>query len=138
MKIGEMAKATGTSVETIRYYEREGLLPETARSDGNYRVYSSAHLERLAFIRHCRSLSLTLDEICQLLRLKDQPDESCATANGLLAAHIDLIRERIREFQTLEAELETLQRRCQGTQDAAHCGILQALSQHWGNPRADS
>ncbi len=129
MKIGAMAKATGTRVETIRYYEREGLLPETARSEGNFRVYTDEHVQRLAFIRHCRSLSLTLDEIRKLLRLKDNPGESCAEANCLLAAHIELLKERIREFQALEAELKTLQQRCHGTQDAAHCGILKALSQ---------
>jgi len=60
MKIGELAKATHTQVETIRYYEREGLLPETPRTEGNYRVYGSEHVERLSFIRHCRGLDMTL------------------------------------------------------------------------------
>ena len=60
MKIGELSKATGTQIETIRYYEREGILPQTIRSDGNYRVYSKVHVERLSFIRHCRSLDMAL------------------------------------------------------------------------------
>ena len=128
MKIGVMAKATGTSVETIRYYEREGLLPATARSEGNFRVYTEVHVQRLGFIRHCRSLSLTLEEIRQLLRLKDSPGASCAEANGLLAAHIALVAERIHELQGLEQQLKSLQQRCQGTRDAAHCGILNELS----------
>jgi DNA-binding transcriptional MerR regulator len=75
LKIGELAKRTGSLVETIRYSERQGLLPEPARSEGNYRVYSDTHLERLQLIRHCRSLDMTLVEIRNLLRFRDAPDE---------------------------------------------------------------
>ena len=67
MKIGELAKATHTQVETIRYYEREGLLPQTVRTEGNYRVYGVEHLDRLSFIRNCRGLDMTPDEIRALL-----------------------------------------------------------------------
>ena len=63
MKIGELATLTGCPVETIRYYEREGLLPAPSRSAGNYRQYDTAHVERLSFIRHCRSLDMTQEEI---------------------------------------------------------------------------
>ena len=69
MKIGELAEATGTQIETIRYYEREGLLPEPGRSTGNYRIYDRVHADRLSFIRHCRALDMNLDEIRVLLRL---------------------------------------------------------------------
>ena len=79
MKIGELAKAAHTQVETIRYYEREGLLPETARTDGNYRMYAEEHVDRLSFIRHCRGLDMTLDEIRVLLRFKDAPHGLCCT-----------------------------------------------------------
>jgi Cd(II)/Pb(II)-responsive transcriptional regulator len=89
MKIGELAKAAHTQVETIRYYEREGLLPETARTDGNYRMYAEEHVDRLSFIRHCRGLDMTLDEIRVLLRFKDAPHENCAQVNDLLDEHID-------------------------------------------------
>ena len=75
MKIGELAKATGTQTETIRYYEREQLLPTAKRTESNYRVYDGSHVERLAFIRHCRSLDMTLDEIRVLLHFKDAPGE---------------------------------------------------------------
>ena len=71
MKIGQMAQATGTQVETVRYYEREGLLPVAGRTHGNYRVYDDSHVQRLSFIRHCRCLDMTLDEIRVLLRFKD-------------------------------------------------------------------
>ncbi|MFX7140454.1 MerR family transcriptional regulator, partial [Acinetobacter baumannii] len=81
MKIGKLAQTAGTTVETIRFYEHEGLLPAPARSSGNYRLYASQHLERLAFIRHCRSLDMTLNEIRSLLRLKDAPHEDCGEVN---------------------------------------------------------
>lgn len=83
MKIGDLAKLTQTQVETIRYYEREGLLPEPDRTEGNYRIYGAAHADRLAFIRHCRNLDMTLDEIRQLLRLKDDPASDCGDVNTL-------------------------------------------------------
>ena len=89
MKIGQLAQQTGTPVDTIRYYEREGLLPRAARTEGNYRIYDAVHLERLAFIRRCRSLDMTLDEIRVLLCFRDRPLESCKDVNTLLDAHID-------------------------------------------------
>jgi DNA-binding transcriptional MerR regulator len=81
MKIGELAKTAQTQTETIRYYEREGLLPEAARTDANYRIYDESHVQRLAFIRHCRSLDMTLAEIRTLLDFKDAPAGSCADVN---------------------------------------------------------
>ena len=129
MKIGELAKATGAQVETIRYYEREGLLPETTRTEGNYRIYGEAHAERLSFIRHCRSLDMTLDEIRVLLRFKDAPNENCGEVNTLLDEHIGHVAERIRELRQLERQLKGLRELCQDTQDAGHCGILTELTQ---------
>jgi len=129
MKIGELAKATGTQVETIRYYEREGLLPETTRTEGNYRIYGEAHAERLSFIRHCRSLDMTLDEVRVLLRFKDAPNENCGEVNALLDEHIGHVAERIRELRQLERQLKGLRELCQDAQDAGHCGILTELMQ---------
>ena len=88
MKIGELAKLTDCQVETIRYYEREGLLPEPARSEGNYRLYTQAHVERLTFIRNCRSLDMTLEEIRSLLNLRDSPQDQCESVNALIDEHI--------------------------------------------------
>ena len=110
MKIGELAKATGTQTETIRYYERVQLLPTAKRTESNYRVYDGSHVERLAFIRHCRSLDMTLDEIRVLLHFKDAPGENCGAVDALLQAHIGHVVDRIRELQALEAELRSLQR----------------------------
>lgn len=129
MKIGELAKVTGTQVETIRYYEREGLLAAPARTDGNFRIYDDTHIERLSFIRHCRSLDMALDEIRVLLRFKDAPAENCGQVNTLLDAHIGHVADRIRELRALERQLRSLRKRCHEARDAAHCGILNELSQ---------
>lgn len=129
MKIGELALATGTKIETIRYYEHEGLLPKTTRTEGNYRIYGDAHAGRLSFVRHCRSLDMTLDEIRVLLRFKDAPMENCAEVNALLDEHIGHVEERVRELRQLEKQLKSLRELCKETQDAAHCGILSELTQ---------
>lgn len=128
MKIGELGKATHTQIETIRYYEREGLLPETARTEGNYRVYGSGHVDRLSFIRHCRGLDMTLDEIRILLRFKDSPHENCAQVNDLLDEHIGHVATRIKELKVLERQLKTLREKCRESQLASQCGILTELS----------
>ncbi len=128
MKIGELAKTTGMQVETLRFYEREGLLPEAARTEGNYRVYSQAHAERLAFIRNCRNLDMTLNEIRALLRFKDAPSENCGDVNSLLDEHIGHVAERIRELKVLEKTLKTLRLQCREAHAAEDCGILQGLS----------
>ncbi|MDP3653316.1 MAG: Cd(II)/Pb(II)-responsive transcriptional regulator [Rhodoferax sp.] len=127
MKIGELAKAASTQTETIRYYEREGLLPEASRSEANYRVYDSTHINRLAFIRHCRSLDMSLGEIRALLHFKDAPTENCTEVNGLLDEHIGHVATRIRELKALEKELKALREECTSGQDAASCGILSGL-----------
>ena len=129
MKIGELARGTGTQVETIRYYEREGLLPTPARTDGNFRIYERIHVERLSFIRHCRSLDMTLDEIRALQRIKDAPAENCGDVNTLLDKHIGHVAARIRELRGLERQLKDLRAQCNEEGDAAHCGILNELSQ---------
>jgi Cd(II)/Pb(II)-responsive transcriptional regulator len=128
MKIGELAKAAHTQVETIRYYEREGLLPETPRTEGNYRVYGSEHVDRLSFIRHCRGLDMTLDEIRVLLRFKDSPHENCAQVNDLLDEHIGHVASRIKELKALERQLKALRENCRESQQASQCGILTELS----------
>jgi Cd(II)/Pb(II)-responsive transcriptional regulator len=137
VKIGELAAATQTQVETIRYYEREGLLPPAPRTDGNYRIYGATQVERLSFIRHCRSLDMTLEEIRLLLRIKDSVTQGCGDVSAVLEAHLGHVAARMRELRQLERQLKALRARCQAEQDAANCGILAALSQPAVNPRAD-
>lgn len=128
LKIGELARRTGCPAETIRYYEREGLLAEPARTAGNYRVYSNAHLNRLSFIRNCRSLDMTLDEIRQLLSVQNLAEENCESAHRLLDEHIAHVGTRIAELQQLERQLKALRRRCGPARMKAQCGILDDLS----------
>ena len=127
MRIGALANATGTPVETIRFYEREGLLPIAERADNNYRLYTVAQADRLAFIRHCRNLDMTLDEVRTLLKFKDTPQPDCTVVNALLDAHIDHVAQRIRELRALEADLKLLRARCGNPRAAVACGILSGL-----------
>ena len=127
MKIGALAEATGTPVETIRFYEREGLLPPPARADNNYRVYLPAHAERLAFIRQCRNLDMALDEVRALLMLRDVPARDCGEINALLDDHIGHVAQRIRELLALEKDLKALRARCTSPHPIADCGILHEL-----------
>lgn len=129
MKISDLAKAAHTQTETIRYYERKGLLPEAARTGANYRDYDDSHVQRLAFIRHCRSLDMTLEEIRTLLHFKDAPEENCGEVNQLLEAHVGHVVKRIRDLKGLEKELRSLQRLCTHNQQSADCGILSGLEE---------
>lgn len=127
MKIGALSLSTGTPVETIRFYEREGLLPAPARTGGNFRIYEGRHVERLAFIRHCRSLDMTLSEIRLLLGARDEPQRSCADVNLLLDSHIERIAARIEELRTLGDQLAALRRQCGESRNGSDCGILNGL-----------
>lgn len=136
MKIGELAKFTGTSVQSIRFYEREALLPAPQRTQNNYRVYGDEHVERLTFIRHCRSLDMALDEIRSLMRFKETPQENCEGVNELLDEHIGHVAKRIRELKQLEKQLKALRAQCAESSAADRCGILNKLSaQVPGSPR---
>ena len=136
MKIGELAQATGTAVETIRFYERKQLLPAPDRSEGNYRQYERWHVERLTFIRHCRTLDMTLDEIRVLLQFKDAPSADCHGVNTLLDEHIGHVSRRIRELRALEKQLVQLREHCTESNVTADCGILIGLSGFKGRPAA--
>jgi Cd(II)/Pb(II)-responsive transcriptional regulator len=114
-------------VETIRYYEQQRLLPQPARSDGNYRLYGAGHVKRLQFIRHCRSLDMTLDEIRTLLDFRDTPDANCAGVNTLLDKHIGHVVDRIKELKVLQTQLKQLRQQCHSVQSMMQCGILQEL-----------
>ncbi|MBA6139490.1 MULTISPECIES: Cd(II)/Pb(II)-responsive transcriptional regulator [Pseudomonas] len=128
IRIGELAKLTGCEVVTIRYYEKEGLLLEPARSGGNFRLYDDAHIERLQFIRHCRSLDMTLGEIRSLLGLRDNPTEDCGEVNALLDAHIRRVEVRVEALLQLKQHLLSLREKCSGARPVEACGILQGLS----------
>ncbi|MGO3106490.1 Cd(II)/Pb(II)-responsive transcriptional regulator [Psychrobacter celer] len=128
IKIGELAKRTGATVETIRYYEKEGLLPEPSRSAGNYRLYNDTHIERLQFILHCRTLDMTLDEVRVLLQYWDEPDRDCSNVDALLDEHIEAVEVRIEELMQLKQHLMDLRKKCLSSAPAVSCGILNALA----------
>ncbi|WP_286758453.1 Cd(II)/Pb(II)-responsive transcriptional regulator [Ralstonia sp. RL] len=128
MKIGELSRRTGCQVETIRFYEQEGLLAAPARSQGNYRLYDDAHVERLQFIRRCRSLDMTLDDVRTLLQLRDAPNESCGAVNAMLDQHIEQVRRRIAELKALDKQLNALRSQCETGHVVKDCGILQGLT----------
>ncbi|MFZ6673547.1 Cd(II)/Pb(II)-responsive transcriptional regulator [Undibacterium sp. Xuan67W] len=137
LKIGELAKRTGCLVETVRYYEKEKLLPPPARSDGNFRLYDDGHVERLQFIRNCRSLDMTLEEIRHLLKFRDAPQENCAEVNTLLDEHIHHVAHRIAELSNLQTQLSELRSLCQHVQASSDCGILQSLASADGGAPAN-
>ena len=128
MKIGELASCTGSSVETIRYYEKQNLLPCPPRSDGNYRLYGAAHVERLQFIRHCRFLDMTLDEVRALLTFQDDGNADCVGVNELLDRHMEHVAKRIKELKALQRQLKELRAQCSSNQTMHECGILLELN----------
>lgn len=129
MRIGELARLTGTAVDTIRHYEREGLLAAPPRTDAGYRIYGPADAERLHFIRRCRSLDMNLAEVRALLAL--QGGAHGGAVHALLDEHIGHVAARITALQQLQQELLALKARCHG--DGPACGILEGLAQ----PRAE-
>jgi len=129
MKIGELANAAGTTVETVRYYEKEGLLPAPERDLNHYRSYGMPHLERLRLIRNCRALDMTQDEIRTILALADDHRAGCGPINALFDQHIAHVDARIAELAQLKTQLMELRQRCLLAQpDTEECGILHGLS----------
>ena len=129
LRIGELAKRADCLVQTVRFYESEGLLLKPARSEGNFRLYDDAHLQRLLFIRRCRAKDMTLDEIRQLLNLRDRPELGCGEVNALVDAHIAQVRTKMKELRALERELMDLRRSCDSARTSRECGILNSLAE---------
>jgi len=124
-RIGEAALQSGVSAANIRYYEKEGLLPPGMRGDNSYRLYSGADVHQLRFIRLCRAMDMSLHEVRTLLALDWSRKEDCDAARDTLDDHLQHVRARLAELQTLEADLLALRNRCDGTD--AHCHIIEAL-----------
>ena len=124
-RIGELAQLSGVSAANIRYYEKEKLLSPHGRSANSYRFYSNADLHQLRFIRQCRTLDMSLNEVRTLLALDLRKKSDCATARVTLDAHLGHVRARLAELTQMEASLEVLRNRCDGS--AAQCRIMEAL-----------
>ena len=128
MKIGELAKAAQCTVETVRYYEKAGLLASPVRTTANYRSYARSHLERLCFIRNCRALGMAQEEIHSLLELLDQPTGNCSDVSGLLDRHIQHVDGRIQELLQLKQQLAELRQQCRNEENIGACGIIHGLA----------
>lgn len=126
MKIGELARATGAKVETVRYYESIGLLGDTARTAANYRVYDRAQLDRLSFIRRARTLGFSIEEVRQLLDMASDRSRSCADVDQIARAHRDAIDRKIADLQALRHELDALLTACPASV-IGDCHIIEAL-----------
>lgn len=124
--IGHLAKTTNTKVETIRYYERIGLMPPATRTAGNYRAFDDEHLGRLSFIRRGRELGFSLDEIRDLLDLSSHRDRSCEAVDGIARRHLAEVDRKIAGLTALRRELSSMIDGCRrGT--VAECRIIEAL-----------
>ncbi|WJG09641.1 Cd(II)/Pb(II)-responsive transcriptional regulator [Aliiglaciecola sp. LCG003] len=127
MKIGQLARKTGFSVQTIRYYEQQGLLSPAARSESNYRLYGPQALQQLDFIKHCRSLNISLHDIKKMLEIRQFPERSCEAIDHMMANHLHKVRVRIRELNSLKSSLANMLKTCQGENAVGECGILRTL-----------
>jgi len=124
--IGALSKHTGTNIETVRYYERVGLLPAPARSSGGYRLYGTDHLKRLNFIRRARALGFSLAEVRKLLTLADQRRRPCADVRIVAAAHLQDVKAKIADLRQMQRVLKDTVARCEaGT--GSHCPMIDAL-----------
>lgn len=127
--IGTLARRTGTKVQTIRYYEQIGLMPEPGRSGGGQRRYADAELDRLAFIRHSRQLGFPLEAIRELLDLSDDPDRDCGAADSIARRQLRKVDNRIARLEALRQELERMINACRGGTTST-CRVLDVLRDH--------
>ena len=128
LKIGDLSRKTGTKVVTIRYYEKIGLLAEPDRGPGNYRSYDAAALSRLRFIRRCRDLGFSLDQVRELLDLSSEVARPCAEVDAITATHLARVEQKIADLQALATELRHISARCGGGGTISDCRILDAMS----------
>lgn len=127
--IGQMAKSGNCKVQTIRYYEKIGLLPVAHRTQGNQRIYSKELMNRLAFIRHSRELGFSLDQIRVILSLSDDPAHSCSDVDAIARNHLYQVESKIARLKSMQKELKRMINECAGDQ-VSNCRIIEVLSNH--------
>lgn len=127
--IGHVSSATGCKVETIRFYESIGLLPEPERTEGNQRRYLAKHIDRLRFILHARELGLAVEAIRQLISLGENPAASCEQADEIARQQLQLVRNKIARLTQLAGELERIVASCSGER-IADCRVMEVLADH--------
>jgi Cu(I)-responsive transcriptional regulator len=126
LTIGQLARQTGTKAETIRYYEKIGLLQPPLRSDGNYRYYNAQDQRRLSFVRRARELGFSIEQIRELIAFGEQREHECSSVDDVVKAHIADITRRIHDLQALQGELKRMIGNCPGGR-VADCRVLEAL-----------
>jgi MerR family mercuric resistance operon transcriptional regulator len=126
LTIGRLSAASGCKIETIRFYERSGVLPAPPRTEGGHRVYAEDHLRRLTFIRRARELGFTLDEVRALLALADREGRTCAEVRDLTMRHLRDVRAKLADLRRLERVLAATVAGCEG-EDVPECPVLDAL-----------
>ncbi len=124
--IGKISASSGVNIETIRYYERIGILPAPPRSEGGHRLYDEEHLRRLSFVRRCRELGFSLDDVRALFRLVDGGDFTCDEVKAMTLDHLGGVRRRIADLRTMERTLDDMAARCDGG-EVPDCAIIDAL-----------
>jgi Cu(I)-responsive transcriptional regulator len=129
LTIGSLARKTGTKVQTIRYYEQIGLMPEPGRTEGGQRRYGDDELDRLAFIRHARQLGFSLEAIRELLDLSDHPHRPCLEADAIARRQLKQVEQRLARLEALRTELKRMVHECSGGQ-TADCRVLEVLRDH--------
>lgn len=129
LTIGSLAKRTGAKVQTIRYYEQIGLMPQPGRTEGGQRRYGDDELDRLAFIRHARQLGFTLEAIRELLNLSDNPSRSCAEVDVIAHRQLKEVEARIARLEALRTELKRMLREC-SRETISDCRVLEVLRDH--------
>jgi MerR family mercuric resistance operon transcriptional regulator len=124
---GDLARATGCNIETIRYYEKTGLLPDPPRTDAGYRIYSAAHATRLRFILRARELGFSMEDIRGLMGLEDGAAPTCAEVKERTERHLADVRARIADLRRIESVLAATASRCSGA-EVPDCPVLDAIS----------
>jgi DNA-binding transcriptional MerR regulator len=127
LTIGQLGQATGTKIETIRYYEKIGLLPAPRRTAGNYRSYAAEHLQRLGFIRRARELGFSIEDVRELLKLAAHGEQPCEEVDQLVVRHLETTEKKIEALTRLRRELRGTLASCKGGR-IAECRVIQALS----------
>lgn len=130
LSIGSLGRDSGVNIETIRYYERIGLMPRPRRTDGGHRLYERAHLKRLGFIRRSRELGFSLDEVRALLGLVDGGNYTCAEVRDLTLRHLAEVRGKIADLRRLERSLKEMAAQCSGS-TVPVCPVIDVL---WREP----
>lgn len=136
LRRGELAKRASCNIETIRYYERIGLLPDPPRSDNGFRSYDERHLTRLTFIRRARELGFTLDEVKDLLRLVDGGHFTCAEVQNLALRHVEEIQRKIADLRRMKSVMKEMAAQCSG-QEVPECPIIEILSTTSSRPASN-